>query len=146
MDIAELRKKHKSIKSWEKFKDEEEMKEFIKDFHPLVSEYDLKDYYYINQHGTIIKYRPDKNKMVAKYMRPFVNRDGYIEYVLTLKDGKKKHLQGHRLVALTFHGIPDEYMDANHKDGIRQNNHKDNIEWLTHSENVEHSYRVIRGR
>ena len=46
----------------------------------------------------------------------------------------------HRLVAMTFHGIPDEALklEVAHLDGDRLNNHASNLKWATRSENHRH--------
>ena len=103
----------------------------------------LKDYnfpknkYFLNTKGEVyIK----KNNLYKK-MKPFTTKLGYIEYVLTEKDGTKKHIQGHRLVGLMFIPNPENKPHVNHKDTNRSNNVKSNLEWTTISENNLHAYK-----
>ena len=51
------------------------------------------------------------------------------------KDGKKKHLQIHRLVAFAFCDNPSEYNIVDHVDRNKLNNMFNNLRWCTHSEN-----------
>lgn len=84
----------------------------------------------------------------CKPMRPFMTKDGYVEYVLTTKYGSKKHLQAQRIVCELFIGLPPHPSKkyVNHKDGKRDNNSVDNLEWVTHSENMKHSYKYLRNK
>ena len=81
-------------------------------------------------------------------MRPFITRDGYVEYVLTDINKTKWHIQGQRIVAYLFIPKPDGKDYVNHKDLNRQNNKVENLEWVSHSENIKHSYdnNPFRGR
>ena len=88
-------------------------------------------------------YNTKKDHFVCNKMNPYVNRDKYIEFVLIDKYGKKKHIQGQRIVAGLYIPKPVGSDYVNHKDGDRQNNHIDNLEWVTHSENIIHSYHVL---
>lgn len=56
------------------------------------------------------------------------------------KDGSKKYVQVHRLVAEYF---CDGYFDGavvNHKDGDKHNNNHANLEWVSQKENIHKSY------
>jgi len=69
-----------------------------------------------------------------------VNDVGYMQVSLT-KDKKVTQLFIHRLIALTFLGIPDNpKMQVNHKNGIVQDNRLENLEWVTCSENHRHAF------
>jgi len=112
----------------------------------LHNDKNYKPYYWIDDIGTIYKVTIDKDKnLKIRKMQSFINGDGYVEYVLTTMTGSKVHTQGHRAVALAWHEMPesDVYLEANHKDGNRQNNNKDNIEFITHSDNIKHSYDTL---
>ena len=101
-----------------------------------------KDYYWVNKNGFVYKITGEEDDLKVKKMSPFTTRDGYIEYVLTNKEGVKKHKQAQRIVLTSFVGLPvDERYEANHKDLNRSNNNLDNLEWVSPSENILHSFR-----
>lgn len=58
------------------------------------------------------------------------------------KDGEHKTWLVHRLVGMTFLGIPKTKMTINHKDGNRLNNNIDNLEWLSLADNILHGFRT----
>lgn len=45
----------------------------------------------------------------------------------------------HRCIALAFHGVPDEGMEVNHKNGNRRDNRAENLEWVTPKQNMAHA-------
>ncbi len=103
--------------------------------------YRLGEEYYGNNLGEVYKKTNDSYRK----MSPYKNRDGYIEYVLTNIDKKKKHIMGHIVCATLFvSGRTVERNEVNHNDGNRSNNKAYNLTWLTHAENIQHSYRELR--
>lgn len=105
--------------------------------------YNLGDLYYGDDQGNVYKKYGDEKDMY-KLISPYVNRDGYVEFVLTNNDSKKKHIMGHIICATLWIPNPLKKREVNHKDGNRSNNKKDNLTWSTHSENVQHSYDELR--
>jgi len=71
-------------------------------------------------------------------MRQHYNGMGYLRVSFHDQHGYK-HYPIHRLVAITFLGLPPDGCEVNHIDGIRTNNHISNLEWITHQENVAHA-------
>lgn len=120
---------------------------FVKDMKKIYKEHDFKDYYYVNKEGHVYKVLFDeKGKVrVKKKMSPFKTKDGYVEYVLTLNNGKKKHIQAQRIVALTYllHKRTKGKIEVNHKNGKRDDNRVKNLEWVTKSQNIRHSFDVL---
>lgn len=64
-----------------------------------------------------------------KYLKGFIDKDGYIRVYLTAKNGKTKIEKIYRLVALAFLDNPNNYTQVNHKDENKQNNCVDNLKW-----------------
>ena len=94
-----------------------------------------------NKGGVFLIKAITPRSIIAKAMRPFITRDGYVEYVLTIRGGVKKHIQAHRIVASLFLPLVKGANYVNHKDLNRTNNNVSNLEWTTQSENLYHSYK-----
>jgi hypothetical protein len=65
---------------------------------------------------------------------------GYLRLRLS-KDGKKKAVSIHRLVAEAF--VPrhsETETSVNHLNGIKTFNHATNLQWTTHAENMQHAH------
>ena len=65
-----------------------------------------------------------------KIMSPVESPQGYYQIGLS-KEGAKKHVQIHRLVAQAFIPNPQSLPFINHKDENKKNNCVDNLEWCT---------------
>ena len=61
-------------------------------------------------------------------------------YVGLCRNGKKKNVFVHRLVALHFLDNSNDLPQVNHKDGNVHNNDVNNLEWVTNAENTQHAY------
>lgn len=55
-------------------------------------------------------------------------------------NGKNKCHKVHRLVLMAHSGSDGVGLDANHKNGVRNDNRIENLEWCTRSYNLKHSY------
>lgn len=72
----------------------------------------------------------------SRRIKGSMDYDGYPSYSLTNKDGVRKHVAAHRLVALGFLGDPPSPgMQVAHKNGSRLMCHKDNLRWSTPLQN-----------
>lgn len=101
--------------------------------------YDFDNRYICNKSGKVYLIKKIYSKYyLAQELVPYKDRNGYYEYVLTQKDGSKKHVMIHRLVALLF--IPNKnklvYTYVNHIDHDKSNNNISNLEWVTPSQNI----------
>lgn len=76
-----------------------------------------------------------------KLLVPTKNKYGYMQVGL-LKNGKRKRLLVHILVAKAFIPNPENKPEVNHEDGVKHNNHVSNLTWATTLENYEHSVRT----
>lgn len=78
----------------------------------------------VNRVGDIYSVRSQK---LLKYS---ISSSGYKQYVL-YKDGKKKCVFAHKIVALAFVPNPNAYSIVNHKDENKLNCTPENLEWRT---------------
>ena len=69
-----------------------------------------------------------------KILKPRLTLDGYYQVDL-YKNGVKKHLYVHRLVAQSFLDNPKNYKIVNHKDENSMNNIVSNLEWCNSTYN-----------
>lgn len=109
---------------------------------------DIKGYeglYQISSKGQVKSLaRPCKGfgDYYAKERIKKISRDGvgYCRVALS-KNGKKKHILVHRLVAKAFIPNPDNLPEVNHKDENKENNYVDNLEWCTPKYNSNYGNR-----
>ena len=78
-----------------------------------------------------------------KEMKLQENENGYLTVTLC-KQGKRKVIPVHRLVAFAFIPNPSSKPQVNHIDENKKNNNIDNLEWVTNKEN--HDYGTARQR
>ena len=64
--------------------------------------------------------------------------NGYLSVNL-YKEGIRKKILVHRLVAMTFIDNPNNLPQVNHKDCNKQNNYIQNLEWVSPKQNIEYS-------
>lgn len=91
-------------------------------------------------HG-LIK-RKTTRKLRGKIIRQYKNKNGYMSVSLSA-NGKHKTHRVHRLVMLSFVGVPPNEKNINHKDGNKANNCLSNLEYVTRSENQIHAYTIL---
>lgn len=77
----------------------------------------------------------------TKLLKLIQTTNGYLQVTLN-KDGAKKQIGVHRVVALAFLPNPNGLPQVHHKDGNKQNNHLDNLQWVTAKENCNDPRRV----
>lgn len=90
-------------------------------------------YYFITENGEVFNSRRNRN------MCSWKDNVGYMQ-VRLYKDGKKKYVRIHRLVAQAYVPNPHNKPFVNHIDGNKTNNHYTNLEWVDNRENVQHFY------
>lgn len=83
-----------------------------------------------------------------KYMKSIIlkgvaNDRGYYMVVLS-KEGKKRKVFVHRLIAETFIENPKNYTQVNHKDEDKTNNNINNLEWCSCKYNCNYGTRNKR--
>lgn len=104
---------------------------------------DIKGYegcYQVSNQGKVISLNYSL-RGYSELLTPKVNNKGYA-WVELRKDGERKPLLIHRLVAQAFLDNPNNYPLINHKDENKLNNNVENLEWCTHSYNVKYSWEL----
>lgn len=79
----------------------------------------------------------------GRILKPTKCSNGYLE-AMFYKDGARKVLLIHRLVAKYFIENPDNLPEVNHKDETRDNNSVDNLEWCNKSYNNTYNNKHIK--
>lgn len=96
----------------------------------------FENLYQISNYGNVksLNYRKTGKEQILK---PTTNNDGY-KLVLLYKNGSRKTLSIHRLVANAFIPNPNNLPEINHIDRDKTNNTVENLEWCTHKENTDY--------
>lgn len=100
-------------------------------------------FYEASSHGRIRSlHRTRRHRAKSEFVAQCDLR-GYKTCVLS-KNGKRGTKMVHRLIAMTFLGMPeDSKKTVNHKDLDKANNRPENLEWLTLKENIRHASKII---
>lgn len=107
---------------------------------------DVKEYeglYQISDEGQVKSLGNNKSRK-EKILKPTKNRDGYLQVPLC-KNGKRKTIKIHRLVAEAFISNPDNLPEVNHKDENKINNCVENLEWCDRKYNINYGTGKKRG-
>lgn len=94
-------------------------------------------YYEVSDEGRIKSHVPWRGS-IERIMSHGINGGGY-PHVTLWKNGFKKSMDVHRLVANAFVEKTESKTIVNHIDGVKTNNRAINLEWCTYSENLIHS-------
>lgn len=84
------------------------------------------------------------NTKTKKYLSPVENEKGYCYVTLCKKDTKKKNMYVHILIANAFipNSDPENKIQVNHMNKIKNDNRVENLEWVTRSENMTHANKI----
>lgn len=89
----------------------------------------------IQKRGKAITFLP------SKILTQTLSNSGY--YNVTLwKNGEKRTMGIHRIIAETFLLNPYNLSQVNHKNGIKTDNRIENLEWVSQSENTLHAIKT----
>lgn len=107
---------------------------------------DVKDYegfYKVSDSGKVfsvdrvVKRTESTTKFLkGKELKIFTCKNGY-RFVCLCKDGVKKHVLLHRVVAISFLGMKLD-MEVNHINEDKSDNRLCNLEWVNHKSNINH--------
>lgn len=93
--------------------------------------------YEIDNHGVIYSVKSGKVLKQTDYGSKYLQ-------VSLCKDGRRKVVNVHRLVATAFIPNPDNLPQVNHKDENKHNNNVENLEWCTAKYNI--NYGTVKER
>jgi hypothetical protein len=85
-----------------------------------------------------IKRLKGENCVQDRILKSGIATHGY-HHIGLYKNGRRKMLNIHRLVLLTF--VKKSSLKCNHKNCIKTDNRLENLEYVTHKENIQHSWR-----
>lgn len=92
----------------------------------------------------IVPYGDDRKAVVDELiMTPSKDKEGYLVTKLR-KDGDRKTLKVHRVVAMAFIPNPAGYPEINHKNRIVNDNRVGNLEWCTTEYNQAYDGKLKR--
>ncbi|MDQ5960410.1 MAG: hypothetical protein QG592_1493 [Pseudomonadota bacterium] len=80
-------------------------------------------------------------RTTGRILKLSLSNSGY-HFVSPSNNGCAKPASVHRLVAYAFFGLPQAWLDVNHKNGDKLDNHVQNLEYVTRSENIAHAHKI----
>ena len=102
---------------------------------------DIKGYeglYQVSDEGEVRSLgNGNSNSSKERIIKPTKDKYGYL-YITLCKNGKKKTIKIHRLVAEAFLPNPDNLPEVNHKDENKINNRANNLEFCDRKYNVNY--------
>ena len=93
--------------------------------------------YAITKDGQVWSYHSQR------FLAPYKTNTGYLRVDLR-KDGARKQMTVHRLVAEAYIPNPENLETVNHIDENKENNNVENLEWLSRADNVRYGTRGQR--
>lgn len=92
--------------------------------------------YEVSSYGRVksLNYRRTKQEKIIKQEK---DRYGYL-IINICKNGKRKIIRVHRLVAKAFIDNPNNLETVNHKNEDKTDNRIDNLEWLSRADNIRY--------
>ena len=91
----------------------------------------IKDFpgYYVTSCGKVWSYKS------KKFLKHMITKDGYHSVGL-YKDGKRKIMRVHQLVAQAYIPNPNNYDTVDHINEDKNKNHVNNLQWLPRKDNI----------
>jgi hypothetical protein len=86
-----------------------------------------------------------RNKVSETILNKRYDKDGYLR--VNIRDGYTRKTKSiHRLVCNAFIPNPENKLQINHKNGIKDDNRVENLEWCTNSENMKHTFEKLNNK
>lgn len=99
------------------------------------------DGYFADNEGNIYCNRPfgaGKKCTELRKLKPFIQSSGRYYKVSVMFGDKRKDQRIHRLICITFNGLPPfRNATVSHKDGNWKNNRPENLEWKSQKDNLK---------
>lgn len=76
---------------------------------------------------------------IMKFKHPH-NSKRHDARVSLWREGKQKDYLVARVIAMSWHGVPDDGMTVNHINGNYLDNRPENLEWVSLSDNIKHAF------
>jgi hypothetical protein len=95
--------------------------------------------YEVSNDGLVRK--KENKKVLAQTAQKSDASEGYVRYIVTLKNNKKHRV--HRLVANAFVPNPENKLEVDHIDGNALNNHYTNLRWATRHEQMRNTKKPV---
>lgn len=96
-----------------------------------------------------VDYYADRNGVITnrygKIMTRYIDGKGY-PYIVVHRNGIRKKILVHRIMAELFVPNPSNLPQVNHIDGDKENSSISNLEWVTASENQLHSRYILKNK
>lgn len=102
--------------------------------------------YDVSNFGRVRTYKRKYGKVAIGTKRPLdlnpyvisgrPDQKGYIQYLLSDVNNRRRNFRGHVLVMQTFVGLPEEGEEVCHGDDIKDNNRIDNLRYDTRKANL----------
>ena len=96
--------------------------------------------YFVSPNGDMYSRLSGKMRLI----HPSTTSDGYLHYVITDDQGKRRKYRVNRAVATAFIPNPNNLSEVHHIDEDKTNNNVDNLMWISHLQNMQAGTQIQR--
>jgi hypothetical protein len=98
-------------------------------------------WYQVSSFGKAKRSKGGPSTRPGREMKPWTDSGGYLQVELHCGEMVKTE-SVHKLVMISFLGVPPPGLEINHIDGNKKNNYISNLEYVTKSQNIRHAYKT----